>query len=308
MSLLQGGNVGIGTTSPDAKLDSRISTTWASGNIIAVNGTNTTTITNNSSLGTVAISALGAGLAMTFSGNATIGNSGRSGAVDAIFTVGNTSAGTITVSQASTIRAMAGGSFATYYNPGSATTVTHLAGIRILPDINTGAGTVTITNKYGLLIGDASGGSGSITYTTRWGIYQEGASDNNYFAAKVMIGTTTIPTETFYVNGTSYFNGNMTVNGTITELSTIRIKNNVETLEGSLEKLDKLRGVSYNRTDNNRKEIGLIAEEVEQVYPEFVAYDNDGNAVGLHYARLTAVLLQSIKELNQKINNLENRN
>lgn len=100
----------------------------------------------------------------------------------------------------------------------------------------------------------------------------------------------------------------MTVNGTITELSTINIKTNVETLDGALDKVEKMRGVSYNRKDNHKKEIGFIAEEVDEVYPEFVEYDEQGSPVGLHYARLTAVLLQSVKELSSRIKELEKRN
>jgi len=300
-----GYNFAIGSTSPDGRLYVERTATWSSGNLLGTNTVQYITYGSGASVGTVAISAVGAFQQVYFSGSATIGNGGRHGAIDSILTIGNTSSGTITVSQSSTLRAMSSISAATYFNPGSSTTITHLAGIRVLPDINTGAGAVTVTNKYGVLIGDASGGSGSITYTTRWGIYQEGASDNNYFAAKVLIGTTTATSDALYVNGTAYINGNMTVNGTVTELSSANYKRNISTLENTLEKVDKMRAVSYNRVGGIKKEIGLIAEEVEQVYPEFVEYDNNGRPMGLNYARLTAVLLQSVKELKSEINELK---
>ena len=308
MRLNASGSLSIGSTSPDGRLYVERTATWSSGNLVGTNTVQYITYGSGASPGTVAISAVGAFQQATFTGSATIGNGGRHGAIDSILTVGNTSSGTITLTQSSTIRALSTISAATYYNPSAATTITHLAGIRVLPDINTGAGAITVNNKYGILIGDASGGSGSITYTTRWGIYQEGASDNNYFAAKVLIGTTTATSDALYVNGTAYINNNLTVNGTVTELSSANYKRNINTLENTLEKVDKMRAVSYNRVGGIKKEIGLIAEEVEQVYPEFVEYDNNGRPMGLNYARLTAVLLQSVKELNGRINELENRN
>ena len=200
------GNIGINTTSPDGRLHSLESLTWSSGNSRAVTADNTTTFANGASTGTVSIAGTAAILNAVFSGGATIGSGGRVGAVDAILTVGNSTSGTITLTQASNIRALSAGSFATYFNPTGATTITHLAGIRVLPDINTGAGAVTITNKYGVLIGDASGGTGSISYTNRWGIYQEGASDTNYFAASVLIGTTANAGYKLDVSGTGRFN------------------------------------------------------------------------------------------------------
>ena len=94
----------------------------------------------------------------------------------------------------------------------------------------------------------------------------------------------------------------------ITETSSRKIKENIISLDGSLTKVEKLRPVSYNRIGSSATEIGLIAEEVEEVYPEFVEYDHQGNPVGVHYTRLTAVLIESVKELKNRIQELENRN
>jgi hypothetical protein len=89
-------------------------------------------------------------------------------------------------------------------------TMSHFANIITRGDFLQ-SGSVTITNRYQLLINNITAlGSGG-TYTNRWGIYQEGTSDNNYFAGKVLIGTTTVPTQNFYVQGTSAFVGNVTI-------------------------------------------------------------------------------------------------
>jgi hypothetical protein len=134
------------------------------------------------------IEALGATLNLSLGGNATIPSGARSG-LDAYNTVSFTGSGTLTQSQGTQIRAYSnlttGWAFA-----GTATgTITHLAGLRVLFPDNSGSA-VTITNNYGLLINDQTANTGTVTYTNRWGIYQEGASDTNYFNGTTLIGTT----------------------------------------------------------------------------------------------------------------------
>jgi hypothetical protein len=52
--------------------------------------------------------------------------------------------------------------------------------------------TLTITNAYSFLINPLDDYGAGFTFTNRWGIYQAGASDNNYLAGKLLIGTTTV--------------------------------------------------------------------------------------------------------------------
>jgi hypothetical protein len=102
--------------------------------------------------------------------------------------------------------------------------------------------------------------------------------------------------------------GNTSIAGTITEASTMRIKTNIETLESPLDKITKLRGVSYNLKENKQPSIGMIAEEVEQIFPELVSKDEDGKAAAMSYGRMTAVLLEAIKELKQEVDELRQEN
>ena len=86
------------------------------------------------------------------------------------------------------------------------------------------------------------------------------------------------------------------------ESSAERFKTNIIPLTGSLEKVQQLQGVVFNRVDvNSNREIGFIADQVEKIYPELVSYDDDGKVHGLQYPRVTAVLVESIKELTQQI-------
>ena len=109
------------------------------------------------------------------------------------------------------------------------------------------------------------------------------------------------------IGGGVTINGNLTVNGTITENSSLKLKENVETSEGNLEKVVNLRPVTYNKIGSQTTELGLIAEEVAEVYPEFVQYDENGEPVGVHYSRLTAALIGAVKELTNQVQELNKK-
>lgn len=97
--------------------------------------------------------------------------------------------------------------------------------------------------------------------------------------------------------------------GEVANYSDKRLKFNIETITNPLSTLTKLRGVRYNRndvSDETKKHIGLIAQEVEQVVPEVV--NNGGgqnNYLSVNYGNLVSLLIESIKELNTKVNTLE---
>jgi hypothetical protein len=110
------------------------------------------------------------------------------------------------------------------------------------------------------------------------------------------------------VRGNNSFNynpssGTLTA-GTYVETSALKFKENVIHLTGSLDNVEKLQGVTYNRIGQTRKEIGLIADEVVKVLPELVKYQ-DGEVYGLAYNRITAVLVEAVKELSDKVKQQE---
>jgi hypothetical protein len=79
-----------------------------------------------------------------------------------------------------------------------------------------------------------------------------------------------------------------------------RYKQNIQTLGSSLAKLAQVRGVRFNWKDNPEDEqIGLVAQEVEKVFPELVSTDSEGYK-SIAYGKLTAVLIEAIKELQQQ--------
>ncbi len=79
--------------------------------------------------------------------------------------------------------------------------------------------------------------------------------------------------------------------------SSRRWKKNIHTLHGALAKVEQLRGVSYDRKDSGKHEVGVIAEEVGKVVPEVVSWEKNGkDAQGVDYSRLTALLIEATKE------------
>jgi hypothetical protein len=79
--------------------------------------------------------------------------------------------------------------------------------------------------------------------------------------------------------------------------SSRRFKTNIQTLDGALEKVEQLRGVSYDSKATGKHEVGVIAEEVGVVVPEIVSWNSNGSeAKGVDYSRLTALLIEATKE------------
>ncbi len=134
------------------------------------------------------------------------------------------------------------------------------------------------------------------------------------------VNTISLPRGTGDVGiGTSSPNYKLDVRGTIGNNATlhhsdIRWKKNVHSLPNSLEKITRLRGVSFEwRQDEfaemnfpEGKRIGLIAQEVEAVIPELVNTAADGYK-SVAYANLVAVLIEAVKEQQKQIEALERR-
>jgi len=107
---------------------------------------------------------------------------------------------------------------------------------------------------------------------------------------------------------TLHSNGTFTASGDVVAYSDARVKENIEPITDALEKTLSLKGVYYNRTDKEDKsrKIGVIAQEIIEVLPEVVTEDDQG-MLGVSYGNITAVLIEAIKELSKKVEELENK-
>ena len=134
----------------------------------------------------------------------------------------------------------------------------------------------------------------------------------NYFAGNVGIGTSN-PNVALDVSGSIEYTG------TITDVSDQRKKENIQALENSLSKICQLNGKSYEMIEDNQgekeTELGFIAQEVQQVFPEIVKVvesqeSEDGETqeyLGVSYIQLIAPLVESIKEQQSIIEDLKSR-
>lgn len=171
---------------------------------------------------------------------------------------------------------------------GSAVTV-NSSGINV-------AGVVTATS----FVGDGSGltGAGSTV-----------ADDTTTNATFYPIFTeTTIGTITASKVSTTKLTFNPST-GTLSvpEVSTssdLLLKENVKTIENAISSVNSLRGVKFDWKEDGRTSCGVIAQELENVFPELV---NTGEIKTVNYNGIIAVLIESIKELSIEVENLKNK-
>jgi hypothetical protein len=83
--------------------------------------------------------------------------------------------------------------------------------------------------------------------------------------------------------------------------SDINLKENIQKIDNSLDILTKLQGVSFNWKSTGNKSYGLIAQELETVLPELV--NTVDGVKSIAYTALIGILLEAIKELNEKLEN-----
>jgi len=107
-----------------------------------------------------------------------------------------------------------------------------------------------------------------------------------------------------------FVNGDAHVTGSYTS-SDIRWKKNIEPLQNVLEKVNRLQGVSFewnldefpNQGFKKGIQIGLVAQNVEDVVPELVK-TNENGFKAVSYDKLNAIIIEAIKEQQETINQL----
>jgi trimeric autotransporter adhesin len=113
--------------------------------------------------------------------------------------------------------------------------------------------------------------------------------------------------------------GDLHVDGDViaysTTISDQRLKEDVQTIDNALDKVCNLRGVSYTWNNGSRKgqkDLGLIAQEVEQVLPELVREKEmpmiDGGIYKtVDYEKIVGVLIEAVKELKAEVESLKSK-
>jgi len=149
----------------------------------------------------------------------------------------------------------------------------------------------------------------SASFITTWGgIFTTEVS--SFKGVNALSGTNTLTGET-YLNGTVLFNGidlqsELDLGKTQPASSDEQLKENISTIENPIDKVNELRGVDFNWKKNGKKQIGVIAQEVEKILPELVEEMPDGYK-GVYYGNIVGLLIEAIKEQQKQIDELKEK-
>jgi hypothetical protein len=283
------GNVGIGTTSPSQKLH-------VAGSIQTGLNTGGVALTNNDGGGNA---------------NITFNHTNRTPDQD-----GN--AGRITVNTDETTDA---GMFFQVFENVTAGTVVGSSSLMVLQgNGNVGIGTTSPISKLhiqqsvndsetsGLTLSDTGGSTNFIisvkdNSTTYLGARASFPTSNginiHHGSGRVGIGTNA-PSQKLHVNGSALATAWNTT-------SDKRLKENFVNIGKATEKVSKLNGVYFDWKKTGEHDLGVIAQEVEEIFPEIVTTDEDGWK-SVDYSKLTPVLIEAVKELSAQNTDLEKQN
>ncbi len=194
-----------------------------------------------------------------------------------------------------------------------------------LPSTNTVAFITNSTEKMRI----DSGGAVHIGTTAQpgggWDTHLNVAHDNNaaYFRSTgsggsagvgIQVGnyTSTTYALVFYngqqggAGGVSLANGNASTSVTYNTSSDYRMKENIRPLENGLDRLKQLKPVKFDWKTNDETSEGFIAHEVQEIFPDAIAGEKDGEEMqGMDYGRITPLLVKAIQEQQEQIETLK---
>ena len=175
----------------------------------------------------------------------------------------------------------------------------------------------TAANQPGIYVATAATGQDSFSFncsatTSVYGIglYSAATAANT---VALFRGYHTTSTQCFNIAGS----GNVTnTNNSYGAISDAKLKENIVDATPKLEKLKQVRVVNYNLIGDEQKQIGVIAQELEAVFPsmveETIDYDPKGNDLGtttksVKYSVFVPMLIKAIQELSAKVTALESK-
>jgi len=94
--------------------------------------------------------------------------------------------------------------------------------------------------------------------------------------------------------------------GNLNSTSDINLKKNIEVVTDATDILKQISGVRFTWKENNLKSLGVIAQEIESVLPELVGQSDKGTK-NVNYNGLVGVLIEAVKELTLRIEDLEKK-
>jgi Chaperone of endosialidase len=116
---------------------------------------------------------------------------------------------------------------------------------------------------------------------------------------------TTLAASNISTVGTITATGAITSSAAVTAFSDRSLKRDIQTIEHAVDLVKRMRGVSYEMINTGALGIGVIAQEMQEVIPQ-VVFDNNG-ILSIAYGNLTAVLIEAVKEMSARIDQLEGK-
>ena len=173
--------------------------------------------------------------------------------------------------------------------------------IQVLSPMNMSNGDFTVSGNSVTTSGSGGGGTSLSNGTTSVNTFGSGSTA----ISMVTSGTTAL---TFSNTGEAVFTGNVYAQQFIT-LSDASVKTNIKSFDFGgpvLERVSRLEPKVFQYTSSpgfrpqDGEELGLIAQELEALFPECVK-GGPGNKKYINYQALTVVLLKAVQELTQKV-------
>ena len=87
-------------------------------------------------------------------------------------------------------------------------------------------------------------------------------------------------------------------------VSDLNLKTNIESIENALDTINKMDGYTFNWKSDGEMGIGVIAQEVEEILPDIVK-TNEDSVKSVSYVSIIPVLIEAIKELSNKIDEMQ---
>jgi hypothetical protein len=280
-----------------------------------VNGINGVTVTADPHVNVVSISGTGIsgynGSKGSIGYSGSVGRIGPLGYVGSIGYVGSSSGFT---GSASTYRGFNGSQGATGYTGstgvgynGSKGDIGSIGYIGSLGN----PGYFGSASTIGGYTGSGAGFTGSIGYTGSYGTIGAYASGTYYPTLSSGAGSLALVIDTANLT----YNGGTLTAPTINASSDLRLKNVVGPISNALEKVNNINGVEFYWNDSAKSrgitvdslQLGVIAQEIREIIPGVVSENSDGQLT-VNYIQLVPLLIEAVKELSKKVNDLSGVN
>jgi hypothetical protein len=176
--------------------------------------------------------------------------------------------------------------------------------------LTVGAGTGITVNASDVAITAAQTGITSMYNTSLQVGYSSTTAFIDFNATAMDFEWVSVPEFRMTSTGNFHADADITAYSTTTT-SDRRYKKDIQTIPNALDKINTLNGVTFKWKRDDKESAGLIAQDVEQVLPQAVcvkeALKTGEDYLALNYDCVVGMLVEAVKELNQKVEKLENR-